>query len=650
MSYSEPGIFNVVEDFISLDGGITYLHLIANNSSTTIAQQNTKVLRGIIALAQANCDNASSKRYGAIILFPGHSVVPSPVGPGGTDVGGRYYFCKPIDDTDSSTPTIPIDCNWPIRFLGTGNATLSIVANDDGTIVDFFGLTTNATGLGDNTGGMTFEDLTFTYPDVTETGGSIPEIAAIHTIPTSDSTMGGARCVRAIRCVFNDCPIGVWFEEALECAIEDCTFLYAGNSGIAIRLGNGINPTDGASAKEIFISRCLFNAKGTDWSTAIQILGSDHVRVDNCHIDSFLNGILIVPGYGKNALRHTFTNVCVYTSADNVVDSTTYVGHACLLQGQQSGGDISQIVFTSCYFELGENASPTTTVPGVLVDGSISTIDTVRFVSCHSLRWPGPGLEIIGGDGVDGPANIEVLGGMYSGNLYSDESFTSSDAYGIHIGKSTGVRVSGTSCVGEYSYITEGGAPGSSPQQSNGIFVDANAAGVVVSGCDLRNNSETGVTVVAGASDIVIDACDVRANGTNGVKIDGSTGAVSDAYVRNCNATGYGSYSTAIDVAGSTANVQTVEVTNCSGYNDRGQILATSPAVASGVAFHSYTFGYWGPVEFYAANAVATITSIKFASTTLPPKSGSFLLMPGENATVTWSPSPSTIGFVAIGK
>jgi hypothetical protein len=381
-------------------------------------------------------------------------------------------------------------------------------------------------------------------------------------------------------------------------------------------------------------------------------LGSDHVRVADCHIDGFLNGILITPGYGANAVRHTFTNVSVYTAGDNVVDMVDYPGNACLLQGQQSGGNISQIVFTSCYFELGETATPTTTVPGILVDGSISTIDTVRFISCHSLRWPGPGLEIIGdveNPDLAGPANVEVLGGMYSGNLYMGHGFTSGDAYGIHIGKSEGVRVSGVSCVGKYSYIEIGGSPSSSPQQSNGIYIDNGATDVVVSGCDLRNNTDTGGTVLAGASDVIVDACDLRGNGNNGAKIDGSGGTVSDIYIRNCNATGYSAYNVAINISSVTSNQGTVQVTNCAGYNDAQADLGTT--VSNATTFYGYGLAYWGPIEFYAANSVGqTITAISVNGHTTPLKTGSFYLQPGEGAEITWTPGTSPINFLALGK
>ncbi len=112
--YSEPGIFNVVEDWVSVTG--PYVGLLAGDP--TKGAQNTQVLRGIIELAQAftaagKCPNSP---FGATILFPGHSVVPPP-GPGGPDAGSVYHFQVPAGDT----AVVTINCNWPLRFLGTGN-------------------------------------------------------------------------------------------------------------------------------------------------------------------------------------------------------------------------------------------------------------------------------------------------------------------------------------------------------------------------------------------------------------------------------------------------------------------------------------------------------------------------------------------------
>jgi hypothetical protein len=154
-------------------------------------------------------------------LIPGHSEPVGAAGPGGTDFGSTYYFQKPYPDTETSV--IPVNCNWPIRFLGTGSTVLSLLEDESGSgFSDFFEVTTE--GSGDNTGGMTFEDLYFTYPPITGTLTT----AAIH-IPAE-----GAENVRVVRCAFVDCPNGIILEDGLQASIMQCTFQYQNNVGTEV--------------------------------------------------------------------------------------------------------------------------------------------------------------------------------------------------------------------------------------------------------------------------------------------------------------------------------------------------------------------------------------------------------------------------------
>ena len=82
--------------------------------------------------------------------------------------------------------------------------------------------------------------------------------------------------------------------------------------------------------------------------------------------------------------------------------------------------------------------------------------------------------------------------------------------------------------------------------------------------------------------------------------INAAMTAVTDVFIRDCNATGYSGYNTAIYVDGTSSNVATIEVTNCAGYNDRGAKFA--PGLPVG-AFNNATFGYYGPIAFYVWGA-----------------------------------------------
>ena len=292
--FSSPGIFNV------LDKWYMGFPMIANDSSK--AAQNTNVLQHIVWAAQnasmTGCNSGGALSLAATILFPGNDSVPLPVGSGTPNDCATYYLAIPSSGL-SPDAAIVINCNWPLRFLGTGNVKLAMVDAGFG-FGDMFWLNN---GAGDNIGGITFEELRFHYPAVTETTG-IPNNCAIHSAPPS-----GVQNCRIVRCVFEDCPIGIWFEDALQCSIRDCTLKYTNNAGIAIKLGSGANSGDTTAAKEIFITDCVLNGGkithggGAPYgSTALWIQASDHVRVTDVQIDSYQNGILIWPKYGGSAI------------------------------------------------------------------------------------------------------------------------------------------------------------------------------------------------------------------------------------------------------------------------------------------------------------------------------------------------------------
>ena len=646
--WSEPGIFNVLDPWYYDPVSMSYVGMTPGPGANPAL--NTAVLQAIINIAQTtDCSNANP--YGATILFPGHSAVPAQ-GSDGHDEGATYLLYA---------PAIAIDCNWPLKFVGTGNVKLLMVIDDPEVPVsgDMFQVDT---GNGhDNSGGITFEDLTFQYPPISETSG-IPQWAAIHAT-------GGTQNVRIVHCVFTDCPIGIWFEKVLQCNIVDCFLQLSQNFGIGVILGDTIS---GNLAKEIFITDCLFEVGGNapPGSTALQIYGTDQVFVNDCHFDSFTYGIQIIPGpTGANAVHLHFNSCTVYTGAT----SSGAPGGCCIIQPQPSGGEpgtaaVAQVVFTSCFFEPGETPGFSASGPGILIDASYGSINTVRFVSCYSTRWPGPGLKITGVTSEPHllPAQIEVLGGMYAGNNFGGGGAT--DAYGIHVAAAAGVRISGASCVGDYYYIISG-STGSSPTQDVGIYVDSNASDVIVtgcdcrenneegivvnaasdvviSGCDLSNNGAQGVLVNAGSSSVIIDACDVTNNTTNGIKVVATSGAVTGVYIRNCNASGYSSYNVAIYVDATGTYASTVEITNCAGYNDTGQSLGS--LVSMSTPFYNRTYGYYGPVTFFVATNTI-VTAIKIGGNATGLKTGTFLLQPGVAGEIDWS-GIAAPGFTIIGQ
>ncbi len=499
---------------------------------------------------------------------------------------------------------------------------------------------------GDNTGGITFEDLTFQYQSPPGTFTNPP--AAIHLL-----SGGSAENIRAVRCIFQDCPVGLLAEDGLQISVLQCLFKYDENAGTAIILGNAVG---GDAAKEVFITDCLFSVgpSGPKGSTGLNIQGSDEIFVHNTHIDGFTYGILIMPGpTGHNAVHLNFTACTVYTGPD----ANGNLGKCCLIQPQPASPGVpgatavAQVVFTGCFFELTAQANITGTKgPGILVDASSGQVNTVRFVSCYSARWPGPGLQINGVTTTPHllPANIEVLGGMYAGN--NTKPTGSANSYGIWVKGAQNVRIVGALCLGSYQYIDIANQS-SSPTQDGGILVDSNASSVIISGCMCDNNNLYGVYVNGGASDVIIDACDVR-GGTNGIVVNGATTAVTDIFIRNCNARGSWAYNTAIAISGPVANISNVEVTDCAGYNDQGVHLTPTGGPISGATFNGSNFGYFGPITFYAWPSVSTITQIAVQGINTHLLSGMFYVAAGSiaNAAISYTGTPLGLGLVVIGQ
>ncbi len=605
--YSQPGIINAADQLVLY--GSSYVGLVADDFSSATAQQNTAVLRGLVELANNSCA-PSPPSYGTTILIPGHSEPLGMAGPSLPDVGSTYYFQKPNPDT--ATAVIPVSCNWPIRFLGTGSTVLAPLEDAVGGVFsDFFEVITSGPGMGDHTGGITFEDLYFLYPSI----DFATTAAAIH-VPAQ-----GAENVRVVRCSFVDAPTGVQIEDGLQASIMQCKFQYKHNVGTSVILGDTIPGMMGAAAKQVYIAGNTFYADHSSkkGSTGIMIYGVDHVAVVDTRIDAYTYGIKIIPGPGRNALHCTFTGVTLYPG----VDADNNSGTALTVQ-PTNGTAVVQAVFTNCAFEPGNSFALSGTNlggPGIIVDGTNGLVDNIRFVSCYSTRWAGPGLQIIGG-----ATNIEVVGGFYGGNNYSHGGYATSQPYGIYVGDSVGVRIVGANCKGQYQWITIGTDMGATDQQDYGIYIDDGATDVLVAGCDIRTNAVAGILVNPGAANVLIDSCNLIGNGSAAVSINAITGAVENISVRGCNVTGYSSYNAAIEVGATGSNAHTVQVTDCAGYND--QAVGGAFSVPLNSAFHAYDRGYYGPATLYVPLSGST-SNIKVGATNTGLTSGSFVLAPG---------------------
>ena len=501
----------------------------------------------------------------------------------------------PSQDLDGNTvyPIIgPIDVGLPLSgeaeaiiIAGTAQGQVggpTLLVEGDGTLFSV------DTSMG-HIGGVTFRDFGIQYD-------KNPDTDAIYS-GTAIEVINGEN-VRIERVVFYDCAQAVWFANTYQCTIFECTAQYANITtpvgGACIVVGDD---ADSLIAKEIYIAGCVFlsNSQG---GTGMLIQGSEHVRVMNVRIDGFTEGINIMPGAsisgGHNAIKHYYGDVSVYTA-----NPSGPTGPALTIQ-PQGPQNISEIVFSGCVFE--PDASATPGGPGVYIDQGIygSVVDTIRFVSCKAVRWAGPGIDIVTG------SNIEVIGGLYASN--ASGASPSGGSGGISItGPATGVRILGAACIGSYPYFINHGGPQSVPTQDIGIYI----AG-------------------SGASNVIIDHCDLTGNSENGVFVGSGELTVSDVFIRNCNVNGYSSYSAAIDIVGT--EIYKIQVTDCAGYNDQAVPVATTPPAVD-TTFSGPTYGYYGPVTFYAAGATELMVNTAGHSTGLI--NNSFTLAPGQTCITT---------------
>lgn len=108
---------------------------------------------------------------------------------------------------------------------------------------------------------------------------------------------------------------------------------------------------------------------------------------------------------------------------------------------------------------------------------------------------------------------------------------------------------------------------------------------------------------------------------------------------------GYGGFGAAINVVHTVvANVSTVYITNCTGYNDWSPQLFSGAVPSS--SFYNYTYGYFGPVSFYIIATAGAIIKIGGHTTNLT--GGAFVLAPSQSGQIT--AGPPVPDFVVIGQ
>src|SRR5580692_2174650 len=378
--YSQPGIFNVLDDWGAGFG------MVPNDPSPSTAENNALALQAAIDAAQASCNSPPGQPCGAIILIPSNDTVPIEGSPGSDGGGGVYYIAVP-SASPSLNAAVTINCACPLLFLGTGSGTLlMMVANSNSEYGDLFKIDL-AGSTSDNIGGMSFQDFQIQYTrGATE---ALPSAAAIRL-------HSGNRNVRLFRMALIDCPVSIAIEDSLQFSMIDCQVQNNLNSGTAISFGDGKE-----FPNEIYIAGCIFEASGDAYGTGIGLLfyGADEVRVVNTRIDSYQQGIAMLPT--APILHLFFENVSVFTTSST--ESVALLGAGALVIAPQSGQSVTEATFVGCEFIPAAGGAGAYAGAGISIDATNGgIIDQIRFVSCYSCTWPGAGMQINGG------MNIEI--------------------------------------------------------------------------------------------------------------------------------------------------------------------------------------------------------------------------------------------------
>lgn len=536
--------------------------------------------------------DAAENNGGGIIILPSWSGSSS-------QLPGLYRIINP---NPLLTSAVTISGTNPITFVGTGLGA-GFLKLDEG---DLFGAPTPGVSQ------LAFQDLFIKYD---QKDAPNPLSGAAFNLDSCSYT-------RFLRVTFEDCQYPILLTDCLGTAILQCYAYYTvgydyatlGAAPITVGTsgsGEGSNQTD--------VDSCIFTVTANEevfgispvTVVGVSVTKVDGLRVRNTQISGFAAGLQIIPSGTDSKCKH-------------IVLEGLQVGsqaYGLLVQPVPGAGtpSVTDLDVTNCFFNY-DGTPGASVVAGILLDtqgGGNALIDGVTLQGCSVNKYQSHGLEVMGGQ------NLQVIGGNYSGN--------GAAAAGIAImGGAVQVQVVGANATGSY----QGGSP-----QKYGIYM-VNTADITIAATDLTGNTQCGIYIADDSSDVTIVGCNVTGNAVNAIIVDGTTAAVTDVFIRGCNAKGYGGYATAISI-GPAADVTNVQVTDCVGYNDQSH-LVEGVMPTSATNFYGYMYGYYGPVEFYAAPQQGVISTILIGGNFTGLTQGSFFLQPQEAGNITWH----TVGII----
>jgi hypothetical protein len=441
-----------------------------------------------------------------------------------------------------------------------------------------------------NLPGIVFEDLIISYQ------------------PTDEMNTGGASGIQVLhgnvriqRVLLNEVPgYAIDLFDTLKCSIIDSVIrVQVAQNAVGMRIGDWYQNQQAIETYVAGVTIGAYNGKDTPQTgTGILIYGAEHLRMNNCRIEGWQNGIIIEPKSGtENTRKLYFGNVSAFTSqaALQIIPATPESGNVY----------VAQIWFAQCEFAPGTNVGDydgAGIIVGTGANGDLLSIDNIRFVDCFSCFWPGPGLQIVGG------TNIEVVGGLYSCNgTYDGEPAFSGASSGIAItGPAVGVKLADVTC-NNVAYNTLEPPMYGSHTQDDGVYIGDASSAVHLTGCVLAGNLDYGVwldATTSSPSSVYIKACDLTGNGTGPVNISGT--------------------------------ITSAQIVDCAGYNDSQTAAITTSTPSSGVPVHATDHGYFGPAIAYVA-ANSNVTAVKVNGVTTGLKTGTFYLGPAQSIELDYS-------------
>ena len=496
--------------------------------------------------------------------------------------------------------------NYPSNIILRGTGAQSrgtpllqmLVSSEDFFVIDHVMSMDPTTS--DNIAGIVFQDMiiSFAFSDGQPGGGRGITVAHGN--------------VRLQRITLDEVPdAAVHFVRTLHCSIIDCDIRVKqvmGATGIRLGDTNAVH-----SAIETYITGTTIADYGTEGGgTGMAIYGAEHLRMVNCRIEGWANGIIIEPNTETDPTRKLFFgNVSCFSHEAGVQIIPTGAEDSAVVY-------VAEVWFAEC--EIGPAGGITTVYSGggIVIgptDGTTTIIDQIRFVDCYSSLWAGPGMDIQGG------TNVEILGGYYS-------------------------------CNGN-----NGGGTGPEPYSKSGIAVSGDCKGLRISNAACNNSvwdvyrpagpagltQDYGIYVGGGSSSVRLHGCDLTGNNMSGLYVDGATLAVppTNVFAKHCDFTGL---SIPLKVTTPVSNLQVVD---CPGYNETQTVALTVTTPLSGHVFHASDYGYYGPATIYVA-ANSGVTAVKINGVTTGAKTGAFFLTAGQSGEIDYGLVAP--GFVMIGQ